>query len=39
MQDYKIGIGKNILIFASISDYKNVDSEKTTTSIANVSYS
>lgn len=30
MQNYKVGICKNILTFASISNYEKVDSEKIT---------
>ena len=37
-QNYKVGIDKNILIFTSISDDKKIDSEKTITSTANISY-
>ena len=38
-QDHKIGIGKSILTFSNVSDYEKVDSEKTTTFTAGVSYS
>ena len=38
-QDHKVGIGKSISTFASVSDYEKVDSEKTTTSTAGVSCS
>lgn len=38
MQDHKVEIGKNILIFARISNYKKVDFEKLTTFIVNISY-
>ena len=38
-QDHKVAIGKNILTFASLSDYEEVDSKKTITSNAGVSCS